>query len=652
MIIAFIAITGAIFASVSIVLGNVLNQNLETELRLKADTNAANLNSTIENMVNTIDSFVHDLETSTDKSQETIERAIDNKLSTMPVESITAFYVGIGDRNYLYETMGWIPAPEYVVSTRPWYQSATLSSAPQVLTYEDANTGIYAICVSRGIILDTGEQAVVAVDMEITSSLEANKMLADTEYFFVEDIDGKIIFHRNSAFIPQEGQVTLLTDALPAYTQLDTLRPGHMVEIKDYDGVNYHFAVNEASYGGFRIYTGIQSSTVTRQLTTILLYGLLLALLLIGIATAFFVRQYGQITKPIVSMAQAAAKIATGDTDVDIQVSSNDELGVLGTAFGRMVDEIRRQAEVIGCIAKGDYTVGLPVRSDRDIMNQAIRTMLENNNRLISDIRFASGQVTGGSQQIADGAQSLAQGATEQASAVEKLSASISEVSDSIGKAVSSARHAAALSDSIKGKAEQGTEQMDAMMSAVREINAASQDINKVIKVIDDIAFQTNILALNAAVEAARAGQHGKGFSVVAEEVRNLAAKSAEAAKETGALIENSIAKANLGFKIASSTSESLKEIVEGIITSSQISSEIASSADQQFAAIAEINTGLDQVTRVVRQNSLTAEESAASSRELTGQASTLSGLISRFSLKDQPTSAYANEAAEERDVG
>jgi methyl-accepting chemotaxis protein len=177
---------------------------------------------------------------------------------------------------------------------------------------------------------------------------------------------------------------------------------------------------------------------------------------------------------------------------------------------------------------------------------------------------------------------------------------------------------------------------MDEMMTAVKDINVASQSINKVIKVIDDIAFQTNILALNAAVEAARAGQHGKGFAVVAEEVRSLAAKSAEAAKDTGGLIANSMEKAELGARIADDTAASLVEIVSGINESSQIVTEIAKSSEEQSLGIAQINRGIDQVAQVVQQNSATAEESAAASEEMSGQANMLEELVSQFKLKGQ----------------
>ena len=235
------------------------------------------------------------------------------------------------------------------------------------------------------------------------------------------------------------------------------------------------------------------------------------------------------------------------------------------------------------------------------------------------------------SAQIADGAQTLAQGATDQAATVEELSAAISEIAEKTEENAKLAEQAAQLANTIMQNAEKGSHQMEEMTSAVSDINRASQQIGKVIKVIDDIAFQTNILALNAAVEAARAGQHGKGFAVVAEEVRNLAAKSAEAAKDTSELIANSIEKAEQGERIAQETAVSLGEIVNGIDQSNKLITDIAQASKSQSVGLSQINNGIEQVTQVVQQNSATAQESAAAAHELKDQSDALEQLIERF---------------------
>jgi methyl-accepting chemotaxis protein len=312
-----------------------------------------------------------------------------------------------------------------------------------------------------------------------------------------------------------------------------------------------------------------------------------------------------------------------------------DEIGQTMKAFTQMMRKFVYDGEAVTPVASQDLRVQVETLGDRDTFGNAISQMVDSLNGMFGEINNSTAQVNTGAKQIADGSQALAQGSTQQAAAVEELSSSISEIAQKTKDNAEMANKAANLANTIKTNAEKGSGQMDEMMTAVKEINQASQSISKVIKVIDDIAFQTNILALNAAVEAARAGQHGKGFAVVAEEVRSLAAKSAEAAKDTGSLIENSIVKAELGARIADETAASLVEIVSGINESSQIVGEIARSSEEQSLGIAQINRGIDQVAQVVQQNSATAEESAAASEEMSGQSSMLEELVAQFKLRD-----------------
>ena len=280
-----------------------------------------------------------------------------------------------------------------------------------------------------------------------------------------------------------------------------------------------------------------------------------------------------------------------------------------------------------------DLAITADYKGDFVEIKDSLNNIIINMSQVLGDINEAADQVASGSRQVSDGSQALSQGATEQASSIQELTASISEVASQTKQNAVNANQANELAIDARDKALLGNNHMKEMQNSMADINQSSANISKIIKVIDDIAFQTNILALNAAVEAARAGQHGKGFAVVAEEVRNLAARSADAAKDTTDLIEGSIDKAQIGTKIANDTASALNEIVIGIEKAASLVGNIAVASNEQASGIAQINKGIEQVSQVVQNNSATAEESAASSQELTSQAELLRGMVSNFKL-------------------
>jgi methyl-accepting chemotaxis protein len=345
----------------------------------------------------------------------------------------------------------------------------------------------------------------------------------------------------------------------------------------------------------------VNGSALSEQLsqqtasTAMIMVVIVVALVAISILLGVIISR--MISKPVNKLVEAADMIADGNLNVDIDISAKDETGQLASAFQRMSDNL---------------------------------------NRIMRNIQSASDQVAAGAKQISALSVSMSQGATEQASSVEQLTASIEEISSQTRQNADNANEANELAEAAKRNALSGNARMKEMLEAMDEINSASQNISKIIKVIDEIAFQTNILALNAAVEAARAGQHGKGFAVVAEEVRNLAARSANAAKETTELIEGSIQKAESGTKIAQETAHALEQIVDDVSRVATLIGNIAAASNEQAIGIHQINQGIMQVSQVVQATSASLEEGAATSEELSSQADLLNEQVNQFRLRQE----------------
>ena len=383
-----------------------------------------------------------------------------------------------------------------------------------------------------------------------------------------------------------------------------------------------------------------QETTVMNNLRVFIIVLIVFFVLALGISLYVAFNTTYQLNNVLSQIYKAADDLSQGKLSAHVEYDGANEFGKVARRLNFSFSELNKYISAIDYgtseFASGNFSCECPLPFQGDFAN--IQHSIENfQDKLcvaLGDLGTSAAQVNAGSDQVADGAQALAQGATEQASSVEELSAAIGEITSRINDTAEFSRKANQLGQTARETVTRGKDEMTQLLSAIRDIAAAANNIQSIIKVIDDIAFQTNILALNAAVEAARAGNAGKGFAVVADEVRSLAQKSADAAQETTGLIKNSLQHVSRGEEIAHRTNTAFNDVAtsaEDILTMIE---KIAHASSEQADAISQISVGIDQISSVVQTNSATAEESAAASQQLSSQASLMKNLLDQFRIK------------------
>ena len=360
------------------------------------------------------------------------------------------------------------------------------------------------------------------------------------------------------------------------------------------------------------------------------------------ISVLLLVKTTNKFINPIKLCIDRISTLAKGDLSTPVpQINSDDETGQLAQSTNVIVQALSKLIQdeeyVLGQMSQGDFTVeskcAETYMKDFAPLLTAMTTISKNMQSTLFKIDSASVQVTNSSLQVSNTSQTLAQGSSEQAASLQEISETMTYISDHVSSSVKKAQNAKDFSMQTGLEVKRGNEQMVEMKEAMDNISSSSNEISKIIKSIQDLAFQTNILALNASVEAARAGKAGSGFAVVAEEVRNLANKSALNAKNTEELISKTLTDVANGTRITAQTATSLAKIVDGVTHTIDLVSEIAETMDNQSSEVAKITSTVNEISNVIHSTSAISQESAATSEELATQAQVLRALVSEFKI-------------------
>ncbi len=550
-------------------------------------------------------------------------------------------YVALTDGSLYHAS--FVPGPDFDALTKSWYQDG-IASEDFILgdVYFDEDSQSYVVGAS-GMLRDKSGavRGVAAADvyLDSISDIVSGIRIEDTGGIFLVDTrTDTIIGHQNASMVGNQlsasgGLYTYADGQIKSGNTGLSLYEDNYIQIADIEGSNW---VAVAYVSKAEVLSELYG--LTRTMAKVSAAAVLVMMLLVIIQTRRI------IGRPVKELSQAATRIAEGELDQTIRYKSRDELGILAYNFNRVTERLREYikyideiSDTLKEIAQGNLAFELKNEYTGEFtkIKSSLDEIAVELNAAMGHLKASSRDVAAGAAQVSESAVNLSQGSTEQSAEVETLAGDISIVSNNVQKLAQDAQQTSSLSKEVREGLLASNTKMQNMAAVIQKISDKSNEIHKIVKNIDDIAFQTNILALNAAVEAARAGDAGKGFAVVAEEVRTLAGRSADAAKETTELLGETISSMDEGVRAADDTVQSMMAAVKMSEEMGALIDDIADNTTQQASMASEISRGIDQIAIVVQSNVDTAESSAAASEELSSQAAMLRELVSRFRLKD-----------------
>ncbi|WP_419750079.1 methyl-accepting chemotaxis protein [Terrisporobacter petrolearius] len=565
-------------------------------------------------------------------------------------EQISTAYVCSAKDTLAFDGTSWVSDKDYdLKSKKYWFSNEEDIKNGYIITdpFEDVISGNMIVSFAAPVYSLDGKEIVGVAALDIQLDTLSNK-IASTETNFGKDAYTMLVSRSGQVLASKDNDKLLKNVSQIGFDETmlkEVENPSKKVIKYTENGQTRYGIVNATRDAGLKTIFSISEDRYNvlvkkEKKDMMLVYGLAIIILLVVI---YFVTK--SIVSPIQKLMEVTEDLAEGNLDAEIDIDNNDETGKLAESMKKLVTRLNEYivyideiAESLNRFSTGDLNIDLKQDYDGEFekIKDSLIQLSEIFKHTIGQIIETSENVALGSREIATASQVLADGALYQANTTEELTSTVNDLSDRVSKNAENALGAADQIKSVGELSNLSNDQMQKMMEAITEINNKSSEIGKVIKVIEDIAFQTNILALNAAVEASRAGEAGKGFAVVADEVRNLATKSADAAKETTHLIEESIKAVENGNKIANKTGEMLVEVLQGVSESVKLIDEISDESSEQATALKQTLEGIEEISNVVQTNVSTSEESSAASNDLSKQAEDLRAIASQFKIDDE----------------